>query len=99
MQVRLSDLADRDLEEITDYIAQDNPDRAVTFAMEMQDACLGLAHHALRFPLLAGTKDLGLGQRVFGRYRILYQVDANTVVIVRILHAARDYDRILFPED
>jgi toxin ParE1/3/4 len=37
MQLVFSGGAEHDLEEIGDYIAQDNPSRAVTFIREMRD--------------------------------------------------------------
>jgi len=39
MQVKFTPLAQRDLETIGDYIAEDNPGRAVTFVRELRDQC------------------------------------------------------------
>jgi toxin ParE1/3/4 len=36
---------------------------------------------------------------VHGNYLILYDFDGENVDVVRILHGAMDYERILFPED
>ena len=46
MQLRFSRRAEADLEEITAYIARDNPARAVTYVRELREHCRGL----LTFP-------------------------------------------------
>lgn len=43
MIVRLTAEAESDLEQIGDYIAQDNPKRALSFVLALRDKCLGLA--------------------------------------------------------
>lgn len=40
MQCVFSPLAEFDLEEIGDYIARDNPSRAVTFIREIREPCV-----------------------------------------------------------
>lgn len=42
MKVRFSEQASRDLESIADFIAHDNPRRAITFVAEIREACLRL---------------------------------------------------------
>jgi toxin ParE1/3/4 len=39
-----------------------------------------------------------LRRAVHGNYLIFYRVDPDHVVVVHVLHGARDYDAILFPE-
>ncbi len=43
MRVSISPLAERDLEAIGDYIADDNPARAVSFVAELRDQCATIA--------------------------------------------------------
>lgn len=50
MIVHLTAEAERDLEAIGDYIARDNPGRALGFVRELRGKCLGLADMAERFP-------------------------------------------------
>jgi plasmid stabilization system protein ParE len=57
MRVSISPRAERDLETIGDYIAEDNPARAVTFIAELRDHCaaIGKAPEAFRLrPELGG---------------------------------------------
>jgi toxin ParE1/3/4 len=41
---------------------------------------------------------LGIRRRPFGNYLIFYRVGADAIEVVHILHGARDYEPLLFPE-
>jgi toxin ParE1/3/4 len=97
MIVELTAEAERDLEAIGDYIARDNPARALSFIQELHGKCLALADMPERFPLVPRYEALGVRQRGHGRYLIFYRVDPNAVIIVHVLHGAQDYEEILFP--
>lgn len=89
MQYRFSRQAERDIEEIGDYIARDNPRRAVTFIAEIRERC----GHIVQFPHGAPARPaLGRGVRcvVFGRYLIFYVVRGRMIEIRRVLHGARN---------
>lgn len=90
--------AEQDLETIGDYIAQDNPERALSFVLELRDACLGLADFPDRFPLVPRYEAEGVRHRVHGNYLICYRAGAEAVDVLHILHGALDYAAILFPE-
>ena len=83
-----SPLAESDLEEIGDYIARDNPRRALTFIRELRDRCTQIIDNPEAAPL---RPELGVDLRLapFGRYLIFYTVSAEAVRIERILHGAR----------
>jgi len=88
-RVVFSPQAERDLESVADYIAQDNPRRAATFVGELRDRCGLLGRHprsARRFP------ELGASAHIFsyGNYVILYRNLATEVSIERVIHGARD---------
>ncbi|RQS71554.1 type II toxin-antitoxin system RelE/ParE family toxin [Burkholderia sp. Bp8963] len=99
MIVRLSDFAISELESIADYIARDNPRRAVTFVGELREKCLSLAEMPFAFPLVSRFEGQGVRHRVYGSYQIFYRVvgDPPTQIdILHVLHGARDYAAILF---
>ena len=52
MIVCLTAEAENDLEQIGDYIAQDNPKRALSFVLALRDKCLSLADAPYGFPLV-----------------------------------------------
>ena len=99
MKVVLTDEAFSDLESIADYIAQDNPARARSFVAELLDRAHGLAGMAEGFPLVPRYAHLGIRRRVHGSYLIFYRTDADSVIVLHILHGARDYEGLLFPEE
>tara|TARA_R110002051_G_scaffold315152_1_gene393151 strand:- start:65674 stop:65928 length:255 start_codon:yes stop_codon:yes gene_type:complete len=81
-----------DLEEIGDYIALDNPLRAMSFIAELRSACARLSVFPEAAPL---RPDLGEGIRgqPHGRYLIFYRVADGALRIERILQGNR-----LFPD-
>jgi len=97
MIVHLSAEAEHDLEVIGDYIASDNPARALSFLQELRSKCLGLADMPERFPLVPRYEATGVRRRGHGDYLIFYRVEAENVIILHILHGARNYNTILFP--
>lgn len=99
MIVRITGEAEADLERIGDYIARDNPPRALTFVGELRAACLGLADFPDRFPLAPRYAAEGIRQRAHGNYLIFYRVDTGSVTVLHVLHGAMDYAPILFSED
>ena len=54
---------------------------------------------ARAFPLLPGWEDQGVRRRAFGDYLIFYRISSRDVQVLRVLHGARDYERILFPDE
>ena len=88
MRLSFSPRADLDIEEIGDYIARDNPRRALSFIEEIRAHCVRVAETPTVFP---AREDLapGLKMAVHGNYLILFQVQADTVRVERIVHGAR----------
>jgi toxin ParE1/3/4 len=97
MIVHLTAEAEYDLETIGDYIARDNPARALSFLQELRSKCLGLTDMPERFPLVPRYEAEGVRRRVHRDYLIFYRVDREKVVILHILHGAQNYSAILFP--
>lgn len=82
-------LADRDLEEIADYIARDNPVRAVSFIRELRTRCDRLTDQPLAFPL---RPEFGEGVHLlpYGRYLIFYTLRDDSIRIERVFCTARE---------
>lgn len=97
MIVNLTAEAEYDLEMIGDFIAHDNPTRALTFLQDLRAKCLGLADMPERFPLVPRYEASGVRRRVHGDYLIFYRVEPERVVILHILHGAQNYSTVLFP--
>ena len=96
MIVVLTDEAEADLEAIGDYIAADNPARAVTFVQELRDQCDGLADIPRAVSLVPRYEQHGIRRRVFGNYLIFHRIDADRITVLHVLHGAMDYASLLF---
>jgi toxin ParE1/3/4 len=97
--VRLTPLAEAELEAIADYIARDNPRRALSFVQELRDRCLSFADMPLAFPLVPRYEDRGIRHRVHGNYQIFYRVLGDPparIDVLHVLHSARNYAALLF---
>lgn len=93
MQLIYSPQSERDLEEIADFIAIDNPLRAVSFIREMKDSCKKLQE----FPLIGIARpDLDKDSRmlVYQNYRIFYYATESKVIVDRFLPGSRDVDEV-----
>ncbi len=91
MKVFVSRTAHRDLAEIQDLIADDNPQAAIRTADRLLKAIRGLERMPRRFPTVPGTS---LRRRAVGAYLIFYTV-ADKVEVVRVVHGARDWLTLL----
>lgn len=98
MKVVLTAEALGDLEQIGDYIARDSPVRARTFVAELMTAARRIGEIPQGFPLVPRYESHGVRRRVHRAYLIFYRVEADRVSILHILHGARDYEALLFPE-
>ncbi|QBD75173.1 type II toxin-antitoxin system RelE/ParE family toxin [Ktedonosporobacter rubrisoli] len=81
--------AETDLESIADYIALDNPARALSFVQEIRERCRHIAHAPRGYPL-APEYGEDIRKLPFGNYLILYTLQADDIVILHIPHSARD---------
>ena len=97
MIVELTAAAEADLEAIGDYIAQDNPVRALSFVRELSRSCLELADMPEAWPAIPRYEHHGVRRRVHGRYLIFYRVAEGRITILHVLNGAMDVEAILFP--
>lgn len=98
MNYRVSRRANSDIERICDRIAEDNPDAADRLDDEIQRAVQLLA----QFPGMGHTRGDVSDKRyrfwVVGSYVIAYRVQRGELIVVRVVHGARDF-RKLFNRD
>lgn len=98
MKVVLTAEARGDLEAIADHIAQDNPTRARSFVRDLVESARKIGETPRGFPLVPRYQHLEIRRRTHGAYLIFYRVEEGRVSILHILHGARDYEALLFPE-
>jgi toxin ParE1/3/4 len=86
---KLSPQALADLEDIWDFIAQDDPEAADRFVESLYETCSVI----FSMPRVGRTRfELARGLRSFphGAYVIFYVLDGETLTIARVLHGSRD---------
>lgn len=95
MKVAFSEAARIDLLTIGRYILEQDPARALPFMEELRSACVEIGDMPHAFAELRLPRLKGIRRRLFGNYLIFYRIEDSTVRMLRILHGARDYARIL----
>lgn len=95
MRLRWTKRAERDLNEIAQYIGQDSPAAAARVVLELIDQVESLlpAHPVIGRPgRVLGTRELVIGSLP---YIVPYRVRDGTIEILRVLHTARRWpDRL-----
>lgn len=101
-KIRYSRLANQDLREIGDYIAEElkNPVAAQNTVDKIQNAIDRLSEHPQSGAPLSSRYEDPHNYRyvVSGNYLAFYRVVDDTVLIDRILYGRRDYLYLLFAE-
>lgn len=94
MRIEFSRWVESDLDTIAEYIAEDNPQRAVTFIREIREKIHRLAEQPMLYQL---RREIGESARlaVIGRYVILFRIIGDVVRVERIVHGARDLPPLL----
>ena len=98
------DEAAQDRDDIADYIAEDSPGASVRFLKAVRKALKQIA----AMPGIGSLRDFNnpalFGLRVvlvpgFRNYGIYYLTTSDAVIILRVLHGARDLDAIFSSAD
>jgi plasmid stabilization system protein ParE len=84
-----------DLVETVEYIARDSPAFAATLAQRVCDAGDSLAELSERGRPLADPLYPGWREFLVGPYRLVYEVQADRVVIHGVVHGRRDAAALL----
>jgi len=97
MRLELARFIESDLAAIGDYIAADNPRRALSFIQEIREQFAKIGQHPLIFQL---RPEIGQDVRLaaWGHYVILFHVVGETVRIERVAHGSRNLAALFKPE-
>jgi plasmid stabilization system protein ParE len=89
MQLELSRFVESNLDDIAEYIAQDNPRRAVTFIREIRAKFQEICNNPLLYQL---RPDIGEEARLttVGNYAILFRVIGDSLRIERVIYGGRN---------
>ena len=92
--VDITTCAKKDIDDIWDFIARDNPDAANSLVQFLEEQIETLERFPLRCPPVPENEILGTDYRqlLFGNYRIILKILQSRVIIMRIVHQARMLD-------
>ncbi len=79
------------LEEVIEYIAQDSQQGAAQVLDAALEAGTNLATFSERGRIVPELNDPALREIFVFRYRLLYQIEDERVLVVAFLHGARDF--------
>lgn len=99
MRVEFAPAASRELESIGDYIARENPRRAVAFVEELEASAVEIGANPKAYALVPRYEAHGIRRRLHGSYLIFFRIEPDRVTILHILHGARDYGALMFPDE
>lgn len=87
MRLEYTDLALDDIENITDYIARDNPTAAAQVERRIRDALALLADQ----PTIMGKagRIAGTGELLLDPYIVVYQVRGTVIEVFAVIHGHR----------
>lgn len=90
-KVRLSDEALRQITAIGDYIAKNSPENARLWVVRLRMTIDTLGSFPKRHAVLYAAAEVGrdVRQTFFGVYRILYEIQGDTVYVLTVRHGAR----------
>jgi toxin ParE1/3/4 len=90
-QVKLTQQAQDDLEQIYYYIADDSINNAANFVLQLEEKIYSLEAFPDRNPLISENEFFGTDYRhlIHKKYRIVYRIVEKSVYILRIFHGAK----------
>ena len=89
-KVNLTQLAQKDLEQIYCYIAADSIKIAKNFVLELEERIYSLDTYPERQPFIAENEFFATDYRhlIYKKYRVIYRISEKEVFILRVIHGA-----------
>ena len=93
-KVNISFNAQKDLEHIFFYIAEDSMNNAKNFILELEEKILSLGSMSGRFALIPENIFFGTNYRqiTHKKYRVIYKISGNSVFVLRVVQGAKLLD-------
>lgn len=95
--IRYLPVADSDLLEIFDFIAQDSPNRALSY-LEKLDKRVGLLEHNPelgRIPRNQKLREFGYRVLIVESYLLFYIIRGRLIEVHRVVHGSRNLDDLI----
>jgi addiction module RelE/StbE family toxin len=91
-QIAWSNRAIEDLKEIVEYISRDSKAYAQSFALQIREKVDRLGTFPESGPVIPEDRSGSIRQISVGNYRVLYRHSMADVIIVTIVHGARNIE-------
>lgn len=94
MKIQWTDPASDDVVAIRDYISRDSDHYAQQFASRIIEIVDELADFPRRGRHVPESDDPDVRELLFQNYRIMYRVEPERVLVLAVVHGARDLSRM-----
>lgn len=93
-RVEVTEPAANDILSARDYIAAGNPAAADRWFSDIEQLISRLETLPFAFEVIPEFEDIGVEYRhkLFGKYRIIYHVDEDRIIVMRVIHGAQLLD-------
>jgi len=97
-KVEITEKAQEEARQALRWIAQYSPEKAALWHFELMEKVDSLENFPARCPLAPESKThrKEIRHLIFGKYRILFIIEDETVYVLRVRHQAQD---VLSPDD
>ncbi len=88
-----------DLEELIEYISEDNQSSALKIFLEIKAKCDKLSRQPEKCRVLPELREIGVlnyRELIVGNYRIFYKLEDKTIYIISVVDGRRDMEAFLF---
>lgn len=90
LKIAWTEPASSDLKAITDYIRPHSPAGAKKIRQQIRDAVCGLTAFPLSGRSVPEFPEKNFRELIVGNYRVVYEIVETWVVILAVVHGARD---------
>ena len=87
-----ADAAVNDLEAAAEYISKDSPSYAAAFVLQSLESAKSLGDFAERGRVVPEFKNETIREIFVHSYRLIYQLQKNSVSVLAFIHGSRDFD-------
>jgi len=92
VKIEWSSIAENDLNEIIDYIAQDSLEYALSFNEQVNEKIENLTQFPKMGRKVPELDDPNIRELILSNYRLIYRILGEKIQIVRLLHGSRILD-------
>jgi addiction module RelE/StbE family toxin len=93
MKIEWTEPAVTDLETIRDYIKKDSNYYAIRFVERIIEAVESLERFPKKGRVVPEAEEENIREILFYSYRIIYRVETERILILAVIHGARDLSR------